>query len=152
MYPVKLNDRSGAVVNARRILPVLAGEYFAQVRGLLAGTTHPRDLHRIRLATKHFRYTLELFRPCYGSGLETRIATLRNVQRLLGDINDCVASWELLSKTLPKSPTRTKVKEYLKNQAEHDAEDFRKEWKEKFDAPGREGWWKVYLRNAGKSA
>lgn len=149
---LELTFRGAAGANARRVLPPLAGEYFAQVRHFLADSSDPRDLHRIRLATKHFRYTLELFRGCYGSGLETRIETLRHVQKILGDVNDSVASWTKLSKVMPKSPQRRKVRDYLKNRAEQDAADFRKEWKDNFDAPGREHWWKNYLKNEAKRA
>jgi CHAD domain-containing protein len=152
MHPLAFNSRSGPRDNARRTLPRLAGEYFAQVRHFLSGSTDPKDLHRIRLATKRFRYTLELFRPCYGTGLETRIATLRKAQKLLGDVNDSVASWALLSKALPKSPTRQKVREYLKSQAEKDAADFLKLWKEEFDPAAKERWWKTYLKNPGTSS
>jgi CHAD domain-containing protein len=152
IHHLQLSRRSSAAANASRVLPRLAAEYFAHVRKLLDDSSKPKDLHRIRLATKQFRYTLELFRPCYDSGLETRIASLRKVQKLLGDTNDSVASWALLSKLMPKSPQRARVRDYLKKRAEHDAEDFRKEWQEKFDAPGREGWWKVYLKNGVKTS
>jgi CHAD domain-containing protein len=149
---LQLSGRSSAAENAGRVLPRLAAEYFAQVRKLLDDGSKPKDLHRIRLATKQFRYTLELFRPCYDSGFESRMAALRKVQKLLGDSNDSVASWALLSKLMPKSPQRAKVRDYLKKRAEHDAEDFRKEWKERFDAPGRERWWKAYLKNGIKTS
>ena len=32
-----------------------------------------------------------------------------------------------------------------------DAASFRKEWEERFDSPGREAWWKNYLKNIRKS-
>jgi CHAD domain-containing protein len=152
IHHLQLSGRSSVAANAARVLPRLAVEYFAHVRKLLDDSSKPKDLHRIRLATKQFRYTLELFRPCYDSGLESRIASLREVQKLLGDTNDSVASWAMLSKLMPKTPQRAKVRDYLKKRAEHDAADFRKEWKEKFDAPGREHWWKAYLKNGIKSS
>ena len=152
IHHLRLIGRSSAAANASRVLPRLAAEYFAHVRKLLDKSSKPGDLHRIRLATKQFRYTLELFRPCYDSGLESRIAGLRKVQKLLGDTNDSVASWALLSKLIPKSPQRAQVKNYLKKRAEQDAADFRKEWKEKFDAPGREQWWTAYLKNGTKNS
>jgi CHAD domain-containing protein len=148
--PLRPNERSAPRLNAHRSLPRLAGEYFAQVRAVLAESSDARDLHRARLATKRFRYTLELFRSCYGPGLETRIATLRRVQQLLGDVNDRVASWTLLSKAMAQSPQRKMVHAFLRHKARHDAAAFRLEWTENFDAPGRERWWKTYL--AGRRA
>ncbi len=149
--PVPPNERSTARANAARTLPQLAAGYFRQVRALLAGSPHPRELHRARLATKQFRYTLELFRPCYGTGLETRIAELRKVQQLLGEVNDSMASRDLLSQAMDKSPERKKIRRFLRERAGHDAASFRKEWEERFDSPGREDWWKTYLKNIRKS-
>lgn len=151
MHQLEFNDRSGTRVNAHRTLPRLAGEYFAHVRSLLADNPSPKDLHRARLATKRFRYTLELFRPCYGRGLETRIATLRKTQQLLGDLNDIVASWDLLSRAMAESPQRKLVHKFLMDKADRDAAAFRKEWAENFDRPGRERWWKSYLSGRGAS-
>jgi CHAD domain-containing protein len=150
IHRLQLNERNGPRVNAHRTLPRLAGEYYAHVRALLSGSCGPKDLHRARLVTKRFRYTLELFRPCYGPGLETRLAALRKVQQLLGDVNDSVASWALLSKVMAKSPQRRMVRELLKGKIGRDAAVFRKEWTGNFDAPGRERWWKTYL--AGRRA
>ena len=46
-------------------------------------------LHGFRLATKHLRYTLELFAPAFGPGAQTKLGTLRAVQTHLGGVNDC---------------------------------------------------------------
>src|ERR1700681_3137835 len=52
--------------NLRRILPALAEEFFdAGARAAVPGATLP-DLHRFRLSSKRFRYTLELFEGFYG--------------------------------------------------------------------------------------
>ncbi|MEI9973986.1 MAG: CHAD domain-containing protein [Ignavibacteriota bacterium] len=61
----------------------------ARMAGERSGTA---ELHVIRLATKRVRYTLELFRPCYGPGLELRITSLQRLQQLLGEVNDCAAA------------------------------------------------------------
>lgn len=146
------DERATPRVISRGTLPRLTAGYYAQVRALLNESPEPQDLHRARLATKRFRYTLELYRPCYGPGLETRIATLRKVQQLLGDVNDSVASWRLLSKVMAKSPERKMVHEFLRRKARQDAAAFRKEWTGEFDAPGRELWWQTYLKNIRKPA
>ena len=48
-----------------------------------------QDLHRFRLATKHLRYTMELFAPVYGRAVAARLDVLKRVQTHLGKVNDC---------------------------------------------------------------
>ena len=146
LYQAAWDDRSGAAVNARRELPTLATSYFTRVRALLAGDPSPAKLHRIRLLTKRLRYTLELFRPCYGPGLEARLAALRRIQQLLGEVNDSAAAGRLLSKSMnPTSPQRAHVLRFLEGRAAARAQEFRKDWAEVFDAPGQQQWWTTYL-------
>jgi CHAD domain-containing protein len=135
----------GAGPNARRQLPGLVRAYFAYVRKLLAADPRPTELHAIRLATKRLRYSLELFRPCYGPGLETRLAALQNLQQILGEVNDCVAAERLLEDLLPATPARSRAEQFLRRSAAAKAVALRKQWHESFDAPGREQWWLQYL-------
>jgi CHAD domain-containing protein len=141
-----------AAENAARELPRLARAYFAYVRRELAKDPDPPRLHRLRLATKRLRYTVELFRPLYSRGLEARLAALRKVQQRLGHVNDAVASWTLLDGKLPKrSRHRTHMEKYLHARAAKEAKAFRKEWKEEFEAPGREEWWVSFLASPVRS-
>jgi CHAD domain-containing protein len=133
-------------VNARRELPHLAASYFARVRALLADDPSAPKLHRLRLLTKRLRYTLELFRPCYGPGLDTRLAALRRIQQSLGEVNDSTAAGRLVSKSMSAaSPQRARILHFLEERAAAKAEEFRKDWSEVFDAPGQERWWTTYL-------
>ena len=84
MAHIKWDERAGVAINARRQLPALVTAYYKRVRELLEDDPSAPKLHRVRLATKRLRYTLELFRACYGAGFETRMAELREVQLLLG--------------------------------------------------------------------
>jgi len=145
MHHIEWDERLGAAANARHKLPALVTGYFAHVRDLLSKDPPPPKLHRLRLATKRLRYTLELFRPCYGPGLETRIAELRRVQQLLGEVNDSVAGGRILSKAMKSSPQHTRVQKFLDHRAAQTAREFRKHWTAVFDAPGRERWWTGYL-------
>jgi len=134
---------AGAAANARRELPRLAADYFAEVRQTLAENPPPPELHRVRLATKRLRYTLELFRPCYGPGLETRLAALHVIQYLLGEVNDSVAAAKLLPKSM-------RAREFVERRGEAKAEEFRKHWAEVFDAPGQERLWTGFLRRKAR--
>jgi CHAD domain-containing protein len=136
-------EQSSVAANARSILPGLVAGYFEEVRGFLAKKHKPKELHRMRLASKRLRYTLELFRGCYGPGLEERLDALKDVQDALGDVNDAVAAEGLLD-----SRTVQKVRRFLRARAEEKAQEFRLHWTETFDAPEREKWWTGYLANS----
>ena len=143
------NPDAGPAGNAREHLPRLAEEYFAEVRKALARDPTPAQLHRVRLLSKRFRYTLELFRPCYAAGLRTRIAALKQIQDLLGECNDAVASLPRIEAALRRPAEKARMRQYLEDLAAAKAAAFRKHWIEDFDAEGRERWWTVYLaRNA----
>jgi CHAD domain-containing protein len=147
---IKWDEATGPAENARKHLPKMAEEYFVEVRKVLAEDPAPAELHRLRLASKRFRYSLELFQPCYAAGLEERIEQLKAVQDLLGDCNDAVASASRLDTVLRSEPAeRERVRKYLEDLAEEKAAEFRKQWVETFDAPGKLNWWTGYLaRNA----
>jgi len=147
------NQRMGADRNARRGLPGLVSAYFRVGREFLASRPTPTQLHELRLATKRLRYTLELFRPCYGPGMGIRIKALREMQQLLGEINDTVAAERTMEAVLNgKSPQRTRIQSFLHRQGEKKTAGFRKQWREVFDAPGQERWWTGYLARRPRKA
>jgi CHAD domain-containing protein len=150
-HQVEWDERTDAAANARRELPLLVARYFALVRELLAKDPSPPELHRLRLATKRLRYTLELFRPCYGPGLETRLAELRELQQLLGEVNDSAAAARLLAKAMRKSAQRARVDAFLEERASEKAQEFWQHWEAAFDAAGREQWWTGYLERQGRT-
>jgi len=47
------------------------------------------ELHAMRIAAKHLRYTLEVYEPLYSRGLKTHIRWARSVQDVLGALHDC---------------------------------------------------------------
>ena len=136
------DEKNRVLPNARRELPPLIAAYFSRVRKVLANDGSPRKLHKLRLASKRLRYTLELFRPCYPAGLEERLDTLRKLQDSLGEVNDAVASARLLRDALKR---QQKVRKFLDDRAAEQAREFARYWQETFDAPGREAWWTDFL-------
>lgn len=136
------NQRAGVAANARRVLPPMVSAYFSSVREFLAKDPAPKELHTLRLSSKRLRYTLELFRPCYPAVLEERIAALKKLQDWLGDVNDAVASAELLREPLKRQP---KLRKFFQQRADAKAEGFTRHWNDTFDAPGREAWWTSFL-------
>jgi CHAD domain-containing protein len=145
----KWDERAGAAENARRRLPALVAGYFSTVRKFLAEERPGEELHDLRLETKRLRYTLELFRPCYGPGLESRLAALRRLQTSLGEVNDCAVTERLVSSLMPSSPHAQRVCRFLKEREQNATAEFRRHWAELFEAPGQESAWTTYLaRNA----
>jgi len=142
---VQWDDSTGVAANARSELPKLAQAFFEQVRQVLAGNPRPARLHPLRVSGKRLRYSLDLFRPCYGPGLEERIDALRRVQDLLGQVNDSVASLTLIRKSMRPSRLRTRLERFAGRRAAEQARSFRQHWQGEFDAPGREEWWTGFL-------
>src|SRR5450755_3227936 len=103
-HSIQWNPQASVAANARRELPPLVNAYFSTVREHLAKHSAPRKLHRLRLASKRLRYTLELFRPYYPEGLEDRLDALKTLQDSLGEVNDAVASARLLREALKREP------------------------------------------------
>jgi CHAD domain-containing protein len=125
--------------NASRKLPPLAREYFRAGRALFAAKPAVGAFHKFRLETKRFRYTLELFQPCYGPGLEERLKLLGSIQDLLGEINDCATTHKLLR----AQPDR--VSKFLERRVALRARTLRGLWRRTFDGSTRESWWTNYL-------
>jgi CHAD domain-containing protein len=143
---------SDAVANARTVLPKLVEEYFALGREVLASEPAPPELHRLRLASKKLRYTLELFKGCYGPGLGERIETLKTLQQMLGEINDTVAAERTIAGVLVAETVESRrAVEFLRKLGAEKAEIFRKHWAAVFDPPGRERWWTEYLARQARA-
>jgi CHAD domain-containing protein len=137
--PLSWNVLAGAAENAAHLLPKTARAYFRAGRALCRKESSTRTLHRFRLETKRFRYTLELFRPCYGPGLDRRLALLREVQTHLGEINDCAAATAVLGRTQPR------FRAFLKHRMSAKISELHRLWQQTLDAPGQERWWTDYL-------
>ncbi len=126
-----------ATANAATLLPGEVEAFFRMGREVIKKRASSKTLHRFRLATKRFRYSLEMFRPIYGRSLDRRLKALRGLQDSLGKISDS----QTLLDMLPGDPSlRRELDQSLKKHAKQ----FRKEWK-KFDGPGCLSDWKLYL-------
>jgi CHAD domain-containing protein len=127
--------------NLQRRLPQLTRDYYAAGRTALTPGTSWDDMHQFRLASKRFRYTLELFRPAYGPGLEAKIEAIKKIQTYLGDINDCIVT----SAMLEKFPATEDIRGKLSAKADDLTTRLRVFWVKRFDAPGQEEMWVRYL-------
>jgi CHAD domain-containing protein len=85
-----LPGRSEVEGRTRLARPILKrlDRMLAHARGI-ARPERRKELHRMRIAAKHFRYTMEAFAPRYGGRLDPWIRAARRIQTELGEIHDC---------------------------------------------------------------
>ena len=90
----------------KRLDKMLAYEQF------IAKPERRKELHRMRIAAKNARYTMEAFAPRYGGRLDPWIRAVRRIQTELGEIHDCdVWIHEALPKFLAGERGRTALAE-----------------------------------------
>lgn len=131
---------------AARELPKLARRYLRRGRDLVEETVTTKAdweaLHRFRIESKRFRYTLELFAPVYDAGLQNRIESLKRIQDVLGEINDCQTVLHM--KTLRKE---TGVREWLKQRRSRLLIEFHRTWRQEFEDADATALWIDFLRD-----
>jgi CHAD domain-containing protein len=138
-HPLTWDASKSAAQNAARKLPRLAQAYFQTGRALFSAEPSNVALHKFRLETKRFRYTLELFQLCYGPGLERRLKKLRALQVFLGEVTDCLATEKLAGRRRPD------IMNFLERRLAQKKRALRNYWRKAFDAAGQEDWWTGYL-------
>jgi CHAD domain-containing protein len=132
-----------AAQNAAEILPSLTVAFFAGGKAL-ALQVAPDALHSFRIQTKRFRDTLELFRPCYNRRLERLFKSLRDIQQILGGLNDLSATRQTLAdRGFDKS--KQSVLDSLDARMTEKADQFFPIWKETFAHEDEESRWVNYL-------
>jgi len=140
---MKWKTSENATGNARSVLPKLAQNYFEAGRKAAGGKRSAKALHRFRIATKRFRYALELFRPLYGPSLDRRLKAVHQLQDVLGKISDYQTILNMLA---GDKEMGAKVRRSLKRKSK----DFPKQWKA-FDSGGQLKQWKAYLGRGPRS-
>ena len=147
------DESAGASSNARVRLPAMVQSYFDQGRKLMGSSSSAAAMHPFRLETKALRYTLELFRPCFGPGLEGFLLSLRRIQDSLGALNDYATTRDLIAARLPKhAPHREKMDRLLTARARRKSVEFRRYWRQTFDKPGEDRRWMNYISRPRKAA
>ena len=131
---MKWNPSQSAIENARSVLPKLVEKYFKAGREAAHGKRSPDELHKFRIKTKRFRYTLELFRPLYGTRLERELEPVRDIQSVLGKLHDYHIIAEMLKgdetlQTRLQRRAKKKLKEFHEQWAAFDCDGHRKRWK-----------------------
>lgn len=126
---------------ARRELPPRAEKFFkAGYRS--QKTARARDLHKLRIAAKKFRYTFELFESAFGPTAQTRLENLRNVQGALGNINDFRSARKLIDKL----GGGRKLNSILRKKQHKRIAEFRSLWEAQFPASEIDEWMEFLRR------
>ncbi len=134
---MKLKPSESAAENARVVLPKMARKYFEAGRKAIEGKRPPEQLHRFRLETKRFRYTLELFRPLYGPNLDRYLKALRELQGALGKVSD----YQAIQRVLPDD---NELQKHIEHVLKGKIKDLRHTWRA-FDSEGQLKRWRSYL-------
>jgi CHAD domain-containing protein len=113
---------------AHRILPRMAADFVDRGNAASESKVSPEKLHAFRLASKKFRYTLELFAPLYDAALNGWLESIKAIQTVLGDINDCATVAQMLAGYKGSGATET----WLKKRQRRKTEQFSKQWQEEF--------------------
>jgi CHAD domain-containing protein len=112
---------------ARRVLPAMAKDFLEHGNAASEAKASPEKLHQFRIASKKYRYTLELFTPLYGESLKGWLDRVKSIQSLLGDINDCVTVAEIVAHHKVDA-----LSSWLKKRARRKTEEFCRRWQEVF--------------------
>jgi len=134
---MKLDPSQSAAEVARALLPKMARKYFEAGRAAIDGKRPPDELHKFRLETKRFRYTLELFRPLYGPTLDRYLKALREMQSALGKVSDYQSIQRVVARD---ADLQDQIRRALKVKLR----DLRHGWRT-FDSDGELKRWRTYL-------
>jgi CHAD domain-containing protein len=113
---------------ARKTLPAMAKDFLERGDAASLPKASPEKLHAFRIASKKFRYSLELFAPLYQRELSAWIDSIKRIQTLLGDINDC----ETVAHMLADQKGGGAIVGRLKKRQRRKVEEFLVAWGEEF--------------------
>ncbi len=128
--------KAGAAQNGRHMLPEMARDFFEQGDKAAGAGGPARELHRFRLTSKKFRYTLELFTALDAASVNSKLEAIRRGQTLLGDINDL----ETVRDMLDQYEGSEIVTAWLKKRQRKRLQEFREYWSTTFSKEERRAW------------
>ena len=119
---------------ARKILLRTAKRLFDRGKRAEKRKASASGLHRVRIAAKKFRYTLELVNPAY-----PRLDRIKRLQSMLGDINDCETASVIVKRIA--GPASKKLRQRLRQKQAAKIRNFRVYWKTEFSSPAAVRRW-----------
>ena len=135
-----------SALNARSVLPGLFHAYCERGDKIAAEGVKPARLHELRLAGKHLRYSLEIFRPIYGRRMDDLLDSFKRGQSDLGAINDAIATIDWLkAHDLHQTQEARQVRIFLEHRAGKGAGRFVQFWRDHWGLPSFRARWAGYL-------
>lgn len=133
---------------AKDILPDMAKDHFRVGKDASRDDASATELHQFRISAKHLRYTLDFFSPLYGASLTGLLDQLKEMQTLLGDINDCATVRHLLRhhKQEGGEASMKEIMAALKKRQKQKTEQFQKEFGPEFSSAAALRRWQESLR------
>jgi CHAD domain-containing protein len=137
-------------VMAQRILPPMVTEHFERGEAAAAKKMPAHKIHSFRIAAKNYRYTLDLFAPLYPNTLPLLIDRLKEIQALLGDINDCATARRIVKKSADDDSVRKSVLSGLRERQKKKTKEFRDQYTAEFSSAAARKQWQNSVRPTGK--
>jgi CHAD domain-containing protein len=140
------------VITAKRLLPGMVEEHFHRGEAAAAKKMPAHKIHRFRIAARNFRYTLDFFAPLYADTLPLLIDRLKDVQTLLGDINDCATARRIVKEEATgdvDEAVRNNVLSGLKERQRKKIKDFREQYTAEFSSASALKQWQDSVRHVG---
>ena len=141
-----------AAIMAKRLLPGMVAEHFHRGEAAIGKKMPAHKIHRFRISAKNFRYTLDFFAPLYAGTLPLLIDRLKDVQTLLGDINDCVTARRIVKEEVTgdgDEAVRGDVHSGLKERQRKKIKEFREQYTSEFSSASVLKQWQKSVRRVG---
>jgi CHAD domain-containing protein len=139
-------------IMAKRLLPDMVTEHFHRGEAAVGKKMPAHKIHRFRIAAKHFRYTLDFFAPLYAGSLPLLIDRLKDVQTLLGDINDCATARRIVKDEITDGgddAVRSSVLSELKDRQRKKIKEFREQYTAEFSSASVLRQWQESVQRVG---
>jgi inorganic triphosphatase YgiF len=134
-------------LGAARVLPAMLEVLVTHGAAAIRPGSDPHGLHQFRLDVKRMRYTAELFGSVYGAELGELVLTLKELQGLLGEMNDCDATILHLEKLREEVPAE--FRKYLKGRFAGVFKELRLAWRSGLGRKAAQRRWLAFLAAPG---
>ncbi len=139
---------------AKRLLPDMVAEHFQRGEAATGKKMPAHKIHRFRIAAKNFRYTLDFFAPLYAGTLPLLIDRLKDVQTILGDINDCTTARRIVKEEVTGNGDEAVLNDVLsglKERQRKKIKEFREQYTAEFSSASVLKQWQDSVRRVGSA-
>ena len=116
---------------ARQILPGMLKRFIKSGNAAANEKAGAEELHAFRIASKKFRYSLEIFAPLYGPQCQNSLTKLKQIQDLLGENND----WATVERMVSRVKGTETLAAWLQIKQRKTTEEFCRYWRAEFGTP-----------------